>query len=405
MIDKEKHKIIRVLILPSWFPPDGGEFFEEQALNLSSEHTEVHILVNRLCGIRNTGISGLLLAYRTEETATGAVRIIWSGTAKWPGLERLNMLRWNRRYLQLFRRYKKKYGMPDLVLAHSAVWAGYTAACIKERWKIPLILVEHRSRFASDTEAARAMIPGWYEVFLKKALGSADRVVTVSPSLFGQLTRIQPEIKHEPVSVPNMVDTDFFCLPAASRSDSPYRILFIGLLEKVKGVDVLLHALAELLKTGGKDVRLSIAGSGSSEIEYRILSEELDLSGHVEFLGKISREKVRDEMQKASVFVLPSRFEAFGVVLIEAMATGCPVVSTYSGGPAHIVSDDCGLLVQPDDSMELAKALGKIRQDYKSYDPEKIRKQATERYSGEKIREAYEVLINEIINESGSSGL
>jgi glycosyltransferase involved in cell wall biosynthesis len=86
-------------------------------------------------------------------------------------------------------------------------------------------------------------------------------------------------------------------------------------------------------------------------------------------------------MQQANLFILPSRFEAFGVVLIEAMATGCPVISTYSGGPEYIVKEHSGILVEPEDPAGLEKAMEHVYDNYSSYDPEKIRQEVVDLYS------------------------
>ncbi|MFZ5939363.1 MAG: glycosyltransferase [Bacteroidota bacterium] len=400
MVGDGKADRLRILVLPSWFPPDGGEFFLEQAENLCSESTRVHILVNRLTGI-TSGVRAFAGAKKITLQQEGCVRIFRSGTRKWPRTERLNIRRWARRYLKLYKWYESKYGVPDVLIAHSAVWAGYAASGICENTGIPMILVEHRSRFALDSAEARKMIPSWYLPMLREAFARANTVVTVSSSLIPQIRSIQPELRAEPLTIPNLVDTGFFTLPVQARSAEPYVILFVGLLEEVKGIDILLQAFSQL----GPDSRLRIAGRGSREKELKILTAKLGLEDRVVFLGQISREQVRDEMQNASVFVLPSHFEAFGVVLIEAMSTGCPLISTRSGGPEEIITRECGILVAPGNEMELRQALETVRANYRDLDPLAIRELALAKYSGNVIQKAYFELINNIIHEQGTPGI
>ena len=104
-------------------------------------------------------------------------------------------------------------------------------------------------------------------------------------------------------------------------------------------------------------------------------------------------------MENAHIFVLPSFSESFGVALIEAMATGLPVVSTLCGGPEYIVDASNGLLVKPGDSAELTKAMLYIYSNYGKYDPVKIRYDVISKYGQEKISSQYHYLIKSILNE------
>ena len=110
-------------------------------------------------------------------------------------------------------------------------------------------------------------------------------------------------------------------------------------------------------------------------------------------------------MQMANLLVLPSRFEAFGVVLIEAMSTGCPVLSTHSGGPSHIVKENSGLLVEPDSVDELEEAIEKMYLNYNRYEAEEIREDVISNYSKDVIRDKYHNLILEILNEKSLTSI
>ena len=104
-------------------------------------------------------------------------------------------------------------------------------------------------------------------------------------------------------------------------------------------------------------------------------------------------------MQKANCFVLPTRYEAFGAVLIEAMATGIPVIATRSGGPDHIVSKDNGLLIDIDNSDQLADAMEQMMMKSQEYSAERIRTQTMERFGQTRVMEQYNQLFLSMLKE------
>jgi glycosyltransferase involved in cell wall biosynthesis len=134
----------------------------------------------------------------------------------------------------------------------------------------------------------------------------------------------------------------------------------VGLFDAVKGTDVLLRAFAQAF-AGRGDVVLEIGGGGPLEPSLRALAAELGIAGQTTFLGLLTRAQVREAMWRADAFVLPSHIETFGVVVIEAMATGLPVASTACGGPQDtVVPGETGLLVPPGDPAALAAAMRRL---------------------------------------------
>jgi glycosyltransferase involved in cell wall biosynthesis len=136
----------------------------------------------------------------------------------------------------------------------------------------------------------------------------------------------------------------------------------IGRLDSQKGYDVLLQSLADL-----PDVGAVIVGDGPERLRLEILAAELGVAERVEFLGR--RADARDFLTAFDVFVLPSRFEGFPLVLLEAMLARLPVVATDVGSVTEAVRDGVtGLVVQPDDPRALAQAIRTLLDD-----PEKRR--------------------------------
>jgi glycogen synthase len=144
------------------------------------------------------------------------------------------------------------------------------------------------------------------------------------------------------------------------------RILFVGRLEARKGVDTLLES-AVTLAASGDEFELRLVGDASSEdpsgLTYRdaFEGEHPELSDRVSFLGRVDDENLRKEYLACDLFVAPSRFESFGLILLEAMMFSKPVVATDIGGMREIIEDGVsGLLIPPDDSKALVEALHEL---------------------------------------------
>jgi glycosyltransferase involved in cell wall biosynthesis len=188
-----------------------------------------------------------------------------------------------------------------------------------------------------------------------------------------------------------MVDTDFFSPPTTPPDSTGFTILSIGWLVHRKRMDILLRAFAQSF-VGRDHIRLEIGGSGPELAALRELASRLGIAGQVSFLGALGRDDVRYHMRRANLFVLPSSYETFGVVLIEAMATGLPVVATSSGGPKEIVNEKVGRLVLPDNVSELANAMDeeyRLR-EWRLQQRFDIAREAEERYSKHVVVEMLE---------------
>ena len=135
--------------------------------------------------------------------------------------------------------------------------------------------------------------------------------------------------------------------------------LFAGNLIERKGVDVLVEAFAQLHARGACD-RLAIAGDGPLRDQLVAQVGALGVAGAVEFLGAVKAATLAQLMAAADEFVLPSRAEPLGVVLLEAMACATPVVASRVGGIPEIVGEGCGRLVEPGDAVALAAGMVEV---------------------------------------------
>ena len=136
-------------------------------------------------------------------------------------------------------------------------------------------------------------------------------------------------------------------------------VVFVGSLVKQKGVDILIKSF-EIVGKKHSDSKLIIIGDGSERKVLEKLARELRID--VVFHGYL--DDFRDILNKSLVFVLPSRTEGFGLVLLEAMEARIPIIATDVGGIKEIVvNDENGLLVKKEDVNSLADAINKIIED------------------------------------------
>lgn len=213
-------------------------------------------------------------------------------------------------------------------------------------------------------------LPAWQRWFYRKAYFGADAAI--------RLSELNPEdgkrlrAKREYV-IPNGLDDPFPGLvvsttDAAKISAEPIRILFVGILRESKGVMVLIEACGKLAARGVR-VHLDLMGQWrSDEFAVRVQNRirELDLASHISFLGvKLGDEKYV-AYRRADIVCFPTFYncETFGNVLIEAMASGLPVVSTRWRGIPSIVDDgETGFLVEPQDPDAVADRLELLSSD------------------------------------------
>lgn len=166
----------------------------------------------------------------------------------------------------------------------------------------------------------------------------------------------------EVVVIPNGVDCHHYTPPAEPREGAPL-FLYAGRLSHQKGVDVLLSALAHPAAAGAGRARLRIVGDGPERPRLERQTAALGLRHRVDFAGWADKNAMPEEYRRADAFVLPSRDEGMPNVVLEAMATGLPVVGTAVSGNAELIRDRAtGLLVPAEDPAALGAALAEMAQ-------------------------------------------
>lgn len=383
---------MHVLIIPSWYPAMsgdiGGSFFREQAQALSRAGCRVGVIYPQLRSMRQWR-SGLFGRYGIAVEDDDGVNTLRYHDMSWfPKMPALRARYWMWRGRRLYAEYVKNFGTPDIIHAHSLLCAGCLAHDLMKKKEIPYVVTEHSSAYGRGLVGQRlARMAG-------RAVQGAARTFAVSRAMCQLLEHRFDGTDAHWQPMPNIVSEQFLHVPlskAEHKDGVEIVFLHVSMLDTKKAVDNLIRAFSQAF-VGDERVRLKIGGDGPGREKLEALAKELGASQSIQFLGSLTRQAVVREMAACDVFVLSSHHEPFGVVLIEALAVGKPVIATRSGGPESIVREQDGVLVPVNDVAGLGKAMSHMRKNHLDYSAPVIREGCRSRFSSEAVNRR---LINE----------
>ena len=188
----------------------------------------------------------------------------------------------------------------------------------------------------------------------KQALSRLDSIVVLSSHMKARMTELTRSRVHV---VPGGVDIHEYDVAPSLDTSKPSYVLFIGRLHKVKGPRLVLSTLPHVIRSVGP-VTVYFAGTGPEQGHLVNMVKQKDLEGNAEFLGYVSGSQKIDLIQQAILVVVPSLYESFDLVSLEAMACGKPVIAARVGGIPEIVRHrETGLLFDPGDTAQLAECI------------------------------------------------
>jgi len=270
----------------------------------------------------------------------------------------------------------------DIIHVHYGLAYGIIGLILKKITKKPLIITLHGGGLD---------IKGFKKIFnlaIKKVLKGSDKVITVSDAIRKKANRIYErdiEVIHNGIHI-----NDF-----KNKGDNNF-VLGVGILSKRKGFEYLIKTAA---RKELKEVNFKIVGDGPEREHLERLIKDLNLK-NVELLGSLSHEKVKEILSECSALVLPSNYDAFGLVLIEAMACSKPVIGTKVGGIPEVIKDkENGFLIKPGNVNELFLAIKKLMSEKKlrkkmgNKGKERVKKMFTWDITIKKMNKMYKELI------------
>ena len=251
----------------------------------------------------------------------------------------------------------------DLVHVHISVPIGDIAGWLcARRNKKPLVVTSHLDMGSYSGIICKPFDYLYYKL-ADKILSDADVIITPSEHYANEdLLRKYKEKVNVISNGINIRDFDIKyskdeCRDKIGLSANEEVMLFVGNLESRKGLDILIKAMHKIVKNT-QDTKLVLIGIGSMKNGLKSLAEKLGIIEHIKFAGFVDESEKVSYYKSADIFVLPSLYEVFGIVNLEAMACGVPIVASNVGGIPDVVKDgENGLLVPPSNSEALADAI------------------------------------------------
>jgi glycosyltransferase involved in cell wall biosynthesis len=354
----------RVLVLPAWYPwpdrPGLGTFCRDQAEAVSLLH-DVTVVTWR----RNARLARPFAISEAVEHGLRTFRIQVRPLTR----PRLETLVTTLAVLAVLARLIITGWRADVVHAHEFQIGvpGIVAAAMS---RAPLIVSEHWS------DLAQGQLP---QGETNRARRFFRRAAVVSPVSRDMAERIEPLVDPSKLRpVPNPVDTSLF-VPTVRHPSTEIRLLSVGNLVAIKGHRILIDAMPDVIDAHPA-ARLDVVGDGELREELERRAQDHGVASYVRFHGRIERHLVAEMMRTADVLVLPSLWETFGCVLVEAMASGLPVVASRVGGTSEIVDASAGQLVEASSAAALADGIARVVCDRDRFDPEAMHRMADDRY-------------------------
>lgn len=385
---------MHVLIIPSWYPetPEDvdGIFFRQQAQALQRSGLKVGVTAPLFRSLRRTKsivTGGYGIHHYVEENIP---TYVYKSMYFFPRMS-LDRTRWVNAGKKLFEHYVRDHGYPDIIHAHAMNFGGILAHAIHEQTGIPYVITEHSSTYA------RKLIHNWqWDAMHLSAQKCASRIA-VSKHFCTLLEKIYRGLEWK--YIPNILSAqasevfDFY----NKLQNSHFTFCSVAHLNFNKGFDILLPAFAKVLEKY-PDIRLEIGGTGLAAPQLHELTKQLNIQDSVNFLGGLQYHEVLNLMRRSDAFVLASRNETFGMVFIEALSQGLPVIATRCGGPESIVTEENGLLVPTEDIDALAQAMIDLYENRQNYHSESLRNDCINEFSEasivNKITEEYKNVLS-----------
>ncbi len=372
---------MKLFIIPSWYPtklyPKSGSFFRERAQILHQSEFKIHVINSTIHPLQDIVKQSKILKNSTEfidKFGFSTLQIEAINTA--PKYENGAFSQQKKNWNNLFQNAIEKYDVPDYVLIYSSIWAGVSLVETLQEMNIPMGVSEHMKEFILPNGFTKKQLDG-----IQRCYNHASFIAATSKPLLEKMKSQFPDFQTKMTLIPNPVDTNLFKSNnnKPKKAITPFHFIACGLFRHEKEFPNLINAFSQVAKTN--DCLLTLVGEGQQENLLRKLVEKLNLEKRVTFSGYLPPIKLVEEMTKSHALVLSSSVETFGMVIVEAMACGLPVVATRCGGPEFTIHEKTGILVEPNNVNSLANGMVKMIIQYSNFDSNEIRNYTIEKFS------------------------
>jgi len=259
-------------------------------------------------------------------------------------------------------KFLKKW-RPDIIIAFFSIPSGIVAYWLKKRYKINYI-ISLRGGDVPGFYAKNLKFYHWLTLPINKKVWQKAKSIIANSKGLQRLAQQTADQLHKKVAyIPNGVDTNIF-YPLKQKGGNKFKIIFIGRLTEQKNIEMLIGAISQLSEKIKNNLKCEIIGQGPLKKKLMKMANKLKLNKIIIFLGWLDREDLPDKYREADIFILPSKDEGMPNVILEAMASGLPIIATDISGNQELVASNLnGILIN--NTEELTNALIKMINDEK----------------------------------------
>ena len=378
---------MKAVWLVSWYPnklsPYDGDFIKRHA-EATSLFEDVNVIF-----LKKDEKGLLTKTVLVEENQSGRLHetiIYYHVPKRFALLDKIfSATRYRRLYQQAINNYLEKNGRPGIIHVHVGMKAGLAALWLSKKIDVPIVLTEHWTGFLKEADDRFEQLPGYYQRAWKKVASAAQSISLVSDHLLKSWSSFMPG-KNLRV-IPNVVNTSIFNYQPTT-GISKARFMHISGLDERKNPGMMLEAF-KLVRNQYPDAELEIFGNTNSGVHSSTQQPGVRMN------EEVPQHVLADKMRDATAVLLYSRCETFGCVIIEAQATGIPViVSDIPVFHETVQQSENGIFARAEDPAALAEAMIQMIRQRSTFDGRAISQQAHALYSyevvGKKISDWYQ---------------
>lgn len=377
-----QNNTIKTLWLCSWFPnhqaPYLGNFIKRQFDAVHQYSDVAAMFVTELDGIDKRKIE-----VNNENNLLSLIGYV-PKTANMT----LKLWRYLITYLLLYKMLRAQWGKPNLVHLNVVYPAGLFCLMLHFWQRLPFIISEHSSIYRPERHLYKGFI---LKTITSMCVKRAKAVLVLSDYNADIMRNLRKLPNSYYLTMPNIVDTSVFSHLQHNPKTSETIFTFIHvsyLFDPIKNGSGIIRAIAQLSKIR-TDFIFKIIGDETEQPPFKKLSQELGIFNRfVTFSPEIPYNDIAFQMQKANAFVLFSNVEGLPCVILEAMATGLPVIATETGGIYEWITPETGILLNIGDETGLVEAMNYMIDNHHKYDPSVIRSKIVEKCSREVVGKA-----------------
>lgn len=379
----------KILVIPSAYPtkktPLLGTFFQDQSYVMTPDF-DVKILYGQPKELKGKGID-----YGEDDILTVPEGLSFYYDYDPQDTELNNFEKMIIAYEFILCRMIQKGWRPDILHAQSSVYGGIVANYLGKKFKVPTMLCENMMFLLHN-----------FSKFLQnkilEAFNGANKITP--PSTDKMRAILMHGIKCDPIVIGNMVDDDLFNISNEASSGGVFEILIVAGSSYIKDLPTFFNSIKEIIDRGYKDIHATIVGNGVwGDENYSAYIKKIGIDGYCTFIDTVARKDMPYYYNRCNVFVSTSIAEGFQVSILEAMASGKPVVTTNHGGVEDNLKAENGILVNIRDYKAIADSIIRIKKCEVEFNPEIIRQTVVERYGKVAFKNKISNIYNEIIEK------